>query len=358
MYEDGLRKAVRGSHDVRGSAPRHARELTQADRCAADAGLSATRPSIAAGEVATGELDAANEAEIVDRLRDQGLMPMQVARAAGGRPPARGAPRAARAAPRWFEPKTRHARPAARDHARARDAAARRAAARPRARDPDRPRRRRRRSRRCCRSVRDDVRGGKALSQALDARRDVFSRFYVNIVRAGEAGGALGRRAARASPTRWSATRSCARASSRALIYPMILIGVAVLSVMVLLVWVVPQFEQTFAQAGKALPLPTQVVVVVGTFMRKWWWAVARRRRARRCCGCGAGCARPAVRARWDARLLRLPLARRPRDQGRDRALRAHARDAARQRRDAARRASRSSRRRWATACSPARSTA
>ena len=45
-----------------------------------------------------------------------------------------------------------------------------------------------------------------------------------------------------------------------ALIYPTILIGVAVLSVMVLLVWVVPQFEQTFAQAGKALPLPTQVV--------------------------------------------------------------------------------------------------
>ena len=40
--------------------------------------------------------------------------------------------------------------------------------------------------------IRDDVRGGKALSQALDARREVFSRFYVNIVRAGEAGGALG----------------------------------------------------------------------------------------------------------------------------------------------------------------------
>ena len=36
------------------------------------------------------------------------------------------------------------------------------------------------------------MRGGKSLSQALDARREVFSRFYVNIVRAGEAGGALG----------------------------------------------------------------------------------------------------------------------------------------------------------------------
>ncbi len=44
----------------------------------------------AAGDVATGELEAANEAEIVDRLRDQGLMPMQVARAtAGGAPPGR-----------------------------------------------------------------------------------------------------------------------------------------------------------------------------------------------------------------------------------------------------------------------------
>jgi general secretion pathway protein F len=92
-----------------------------------------------------------------------------------------------------------------------------------------------------------------------------------------------------------------------ALIYPVILIGVAVLSVMVLLVWVVPQFEQTFQQAGKALPLPTAVVVVVGGFLRKWWWAVAGgtvlvalwlRRRSRL----------PAVKARWDRRVLGWPL--------------------------------------------------
>jgi general secretion pathway protein F len=43
-----------------------------------------------------------------------------------------------------------------------------------------------------------------------------------------------------------------------ALIYPTILIGVAVVSVIVLLIFVVPQFEQTFQQAGKALPLPPQ----------------------------------------------------------------------------------------------------
>jgi general secretion pathway protein F len=92
-----------------------------------------------------------------------------------------------------------------------------------------------------------------------------------------------------------------------ALIYPTILIGVAVLSVMVLLVWVVPQFEQTFAQAGKALPLATQIVIVVGTGLRHWWWAAAAtlvvfiwwvRRKL----------AQPVARLAWDGRLLRLPL--------------------------------------------------
>jgi general secretion pathway protein F len=150
------------------------------------------------------------------------------------------------------------------------------------------------------------MRGGKSLSQALDARRDVFSRFYVNIVRAGEAGGALGVVLTRLADT-MERNKELRESVKSALIYPTILIGVAVLSVMVLLVWVVPQFEQTFAQAGKALPLPTLVVIFVGTGLRQWWWALAgiivlavwwlRRLLAR-----------PAVRERWDARLLRMPL--------------------------------------------------
>ena len=104
--------------------------------------------------------------------------------------------------------------------------------------------------------IRDDVRGGKSLSQALDARRDVFSRFYVNIVRAGEAGGALGVVLTRLAET-MERNKDLRESVKSALIYPTILIGVAVMSVIVLLIWVVPQFEQTFAQAGKALPLPT-----------------------------------------------------------------------------------------------------
>jgi general secretion pathway protein F len=92
-----------------------------------------------------------------------------------------------------------------------------------------------------------------------------------------------------------------------ALIYPTILIFVAVASIMILLIYVVPQFQSTFAQAGKALPIPTQVVIAVGTFLRNWWWALIPgaalavlwfRRRGRT----------PAVRRVRDTRMLRMPL--------------------------------------------------
>jgi general secretion pathway protein F len=154
--------------------------------------------------------------------------------------------------------------------------------------------------------IRDDVRGGKSLSQAVDARREVFSRFYVNIIRAGEAGGALGTVLTRLADT-MERNKELRESVISALIYPTILIGVAMLSLMLILAYVVPQFEQTFAQAGRALPLPTQVVIFVGTGVKQWWWAIAAiaviwflwmKRRLRN----------PLVRTRWDARLLRWPL--------------------------------------------------
>ena len=111
MYEDGLRKALARRDDVRGSAARHARELSMAGlaRC----------PSIATGRQpgGRGRRSASStpptRREIVDRLRDQGLMPMQIARASGAAAAAGGAQRARRGAA-LFESKTRHARPAAR----------------------------------------------------------------------------------------------------------------------------------------------------------------------------------------------------------------------------------------------------
>src|SRR6266568_5887475 len=218
------------------------------------------------GEVAAGELDAANESEIVERLRDQGLMPMQVVAATGER---------SAGAPRPIQRRSRFAsRRVTRDNVLAftRELATLLGAGLPLDRALEiliglaisAP------VAMLLQSIRDSVRGGKSLSQSLDMHREVFSRFYVNIVRAGEAGGALGVVLTRLADT-MERNKELRESVKSALIYPTILIGVAVLSVMVLLVWVVPQFEQTFAQAGKALPLATQVVIVLGTGLRHWW---------------------------------------------------------------------------------------
>ncbi|HET8877157.1 MAG TPA: type II secretion system F family protein [Casimicrobiaceae bacterium] len=261
------------------------------------------RAVTAAGDVSSGELEAANESEIVDRLRDQGLMPMQIAQSLGVA--AAGAAVARPPRQSLFAPKrvtrdnvlgiTRELATLLRAGLtldRALELLISLATSLPVAV--------------MLQGIRDEVRGGKALSQALDARRDVFSRFYVNIVRAGEAGGALGTVLARLAETmeRNKELRDSVRS---ALIYPTILIFVAVASIMILLIYVVPQFQSTFAQAGKALPVPTQVVIAVGTFLRNWWWALIPgaalavlwfRRRGRV----------PAIRRVRDARLLRMPL--------------------------------------------------
>jgi len=254
------------------------------------------------GDVSSGELEAANESEIVERLRDQGLLPMQIAQALG----VATGPRASRPSRTgWFAP-----RRVTRDNVLGitRELATLLRAGLPLDRAlellialaPSPP------AAVMLQGIRDEVRGGKSLSQALDARREIFSRFYVNIVRAGEAGGALGTVLQRLADT-MERTKELRDSVRSALIYPTILVFVAVASVMVLLIYVVPQFQSTFAQAGKALPIPTQIVIVVGTFLRNWWWALipvvalvalAFRRRGRI----------PSVRRARDARMLRMPL--------------------------------------------------
>jgi general secretion pathway protein F len=154
--------------------------------------------------------------------------------------------------------------------------------------------------------MREEVRGGAALSKAMEAHPEVFSRFYLNMIRAGEAGGALDVVLQRLNEF-MERSRELKETVKSALIYPAILVSVAVLSVAVLLMWVVPQFSQMFEESGKALPLPTQVVIALGDAVRNYWWVMvlsvvgvyswfSRQMRE------------PASRYRWDARLLGLPL--------------------------------------------------
>lgn len=118
------------------------------------------------------------------------------------------------------------------------------------------------------------VKGGAQLSDALDAQAGVFSRFYVNLVRAGEAGGALDVVLERLSEY-LERTKELRDTVVTALIYPMILLVMAVVSLMVLLLFVVPQFMELFESAGKELPVPTQIVIGLAEGLRGYWWLMA-----------------------------------------------------------------------------------
>ena len=162
-----------------------------------------------AGEVLEGAMDAASQKGVIERLRDMGYTPI---RARSRRAPRR-RPRVTRrgASPGAFPAR----RDAGRDRAWSR-------ARSPRCSSAGLPLDRSleilvglaesERVAEVLRKVRNDVRGGAALSKALDAQGGVFSRFYVNMVRAGRGGRRACRRAGAARRSSWSARRSFARA--------------------------------------------------------------------------------------------------------------------------------------------------
>lgn len=120
--------------------------------------------------------------------------------------------------------------------------------------------------------IRNEVRGGSSLSKALESQK-VFSRFYVNMVRAGEAGGSLPAVLTRLAEymERAKALRDNIMAS---ITYPVFLAVVSVLAVVVLLGAVVPRFKPIFAGTGKAVPAMTQMVLWAGDVMRNYGWAI------------------------------------------------------------------------------------
>jgi general secretion pathway protein F len=153
--------------------------------------------------------------------------------------------------------------------------------------------------------VLEAVKGGTQLSDALESQ-GVFSKFYLNLIRAGEAGGAMEMVLERLSDY-LERSKELRDTVTTAMIYPAILITMAVLSLLLLLTFVVPQFTEMFESAGKELPLPTQIVVGVAEGLRSYWWglivlligAISYIRYQR---------ADPVRRHVWDERLLKIPM--------------------------------------------------
>ncbi len=150
------------------------------------------------------------------------------------------------------------------------------------------------------------VRGGSTFSAALELQGGQFPRLYINMVRAGETSGALDGVLARLAEY-LERTADLRDTVVSALVYPLILLVVAGLSVILLLVFVVPQFAVLFQDMGAALPLPTRIVMGVGDFFRDFWWALLILI-AVIAILIEKALAKPEVRDRFDSRVLRLPL--------------------------------------------------
>lgn len=154
--------------------------------------------------------------------------------------------------------------------------------------------------------LRRDLKEGRSLAEAMDARPDVFSRLYVNVVRAGESGGILDQLLPELAAYLENAERNRKQVSA-ALVYPMILLVTGVLSIALLLVYVVPQFAQMFAQAGTGLPPAVAFLFGLSTGLQRYGWLVLPLLLALYL-GWRWIEASPARRLWRDAGLLRLPL--------------------------------------------------
>src|SRR5215468_2565681 len=112
-------------------------------------------------------------------------------------------------------------------------------------------------------NVRDKVRGGSSLAAALAGEPRSFSRLYVGLVRAGEAGGTLPATLDRLA-TLLEQERSLSANLRSALIYPALLVVAAIGSIVLLLDYVLPQFAPIFEQAGAQLPASTRLLMALG----------------------------------------------------------------------------------------------
>jgi len=122
--------------------------------------------------------------------------------------------------------------------------------------------------------IRDRVREGGSLSDALEEQHGTFNRLFVNMVRAGEIGGTLDTTLARLTDY-LERSRDLKDSVVSALIYPILLLVLAAGSLILLLVYVIPQFTPIFEELGGDLPLITKIVLGVGSLLQNFWWAMA-----------------------------------------------------------------------------------
>ena len=112
-----------------------------------------------------------------------------------------------------------------------------------------------------------DVEGGSTLAEAMKKHPQVFDNLFSNLVAAGEVGGILDTILRRLATFIEKAEKLKSQIKG-AMTYPIIVVAIAIIVISVILIFVIPVFEDMFKSFGKALPLPTQIVVEMSRFMQ------------------------------------------------------------------------------------------
>ena len=118
-----------------------------------------------------------------------------------------------------------------------------------------------------------DVESGHTLADALRKHPKAFSDLYVNMVAAGEAGGILDTILLRLAGF-LEKNDAIIRKVKGAMVYPVVILSVAAIAITVLLIFVIPTFQNMFASVNLELPLPTRIVIGASDLLKHYWWAI------------------------------------------------------------------------------------
>ena len=120
-------------------------------------------------------------------------------------------------------------------------------------------------------SVLKSIREGSSFSDALQKHPKIFPKLYINMIRAGEAGGVLDVVLDKLNEFLES-SKALREHISSVMIYPAILMVTSGVSIIILLTYVLPKFSVIFEELGGALPLPTQILLAVSNTLQSYWW--------------------------------------------------------------------------------------
>ena len=121
--------------------------------------------------------------------------------------------------------------------------------------------------------VKEDVEGGATFAESLKKHPQAFDNLFVNMIAAGEIGGILDTILNKLGEFIEKNEKLKGKVKS-AMVYPVAIVGVAIVITAGLLLFVIPIFEKMFSDMGGTLPLPTQIVINMSNFLQTYWYAV------------------------------------------------------------------------------------